>query len=990
VDEGVLAQAEEEMKDQPQLSAKLHDLLIIRRAFVKALSESYITAEDLMPELTRLVHTSEFLKNSVLVLDGFADFTPAQFSLMGELLCRCREVYVVLDMTRKQFLAPRSENALFHLSRGMIDGLSSLAEKAGVPVAPPIWLSEDQDHYESEELRFLERHYEQAQGVYSKPTTDLLFLEADTPNGEVEQVCAQILKLAREQGMHYRDMAIITTDLHTYGDILERKLLQAGVPFFSDNRHNLSGNIGVQTLLFALEAVEKNFTYETVFCYLKSGLFPERYMIDLMENYCIAAGIRGLKNFQRVWEWRPETISEEELAQINAQKGVFLEPLFALNGSIKGKMTVKQRVQALRSFMEQIRFQEQMESLSAELVRRGELELAQEYQQVQEQIETLFSQMEEMIGQERISLKELSEILETGFSEISVGVVPPTLDSLVIADMRRSRLADVKVVFVMGMNEGSFPSMSGGAGILNDADREQLKECHVALAPTAKKESLADRFHIYRTFTKPSKRLYFSCSRQNTDGKTLRPSYVLGQIRRLFPALTSIPEGVEIYHVRQGLEALAAGNMQETAALRSFYAEQPEYAGMLAMIDRGRNVKHVEEYIAPQTAGKLFAQPPLTSVTHLEQFAACQMAHFLKYGLHLKVRQEHQLRNLDMGNLYHEAFDIIFRRIGQEGLDFGMLQEEQKDALVEEGISQALEHFSSDLFDSSSKNDYTRTRMREILRLNLDAVLEQLSAGAYSNVKTELAFGMKGSEQHPPMRLEDSAFSLMGKIDRLDEAKGADGSSYLRVVDYKTGNTRFDFTGLMNGLQLQLMLYLSSAVEMKSGTRADGAFYYHIDEPVVELSAKEAAELAEDEKKELIRERQLQQLRMNGVLNSEEESVRLFETNLSSYQTSRVLEGLKLNKNGGFAASAPVIPERYMGMLMDEAKEQTVKLGDAMLTGAIDTNPYLYKKKKPCTYCEFSQVCGFNIGFSGYHYRRLQEQRMMEVLGSREAQSQEE
>jgi ATP-dependent helicase/nuclease subunit B len=461
-------------------------------------------------------------------------------------------------------------------------------------------------------------------------------------------------------------------------------------------------------------------------------------------------------------------------------------------------------------------------------------------------------------------------------------------------------------------------------------------------------------------------------------------------MKRLFPAMTVIHEGSEIYHVRQGLEALAAGKSTENAALYRFYAGQPEYAGELSMIDKGRSVKHVEEHIAPQTAQKLFAQPPLTSVTHLEQFAACQMAHFLKYGLHLKERQEYQLRSLDMGNLYHDAFDTIFRRIGQEGLDIRTLQEEQKEALVEEGICHALENFSSDIFDSSSKNDYTRTRMKEILRLNLDAVFEQLMAGAYSVEKTELAFGMKGSEQHPPMKLGNSAFSLMGKIDRLDEAKGADGSSYLRVVDYKTGNTSFDFTKVMNGLQLQLMLYLSSALGMKPDTKAAGAFYYHIDEPVVELSAKEIAALPENEKEALVHERQLQQLRMNGILNREDESVSLFETNLPNYQTSRVLTGLKMKKDGGLAKSDALIPEQYMKMLMDEAKEQTVRLGDEMLTGAIDTNPYLYEKKKPCEYCAFRQVCGFNIGFSGYHYRRIQKQKMIEVFGNREAQNQEE
>lgn len=990
VDEGVLAHAGEGLADQPQLSAKLHDLLVISRAFNKALSETYITAEDLMPELTRCVHTSDFLKNSVLVLDGFADFTPVQYTLMGELLCQCREIYVVLDMTEKQLAARRNENALFHLTRGIIDGLSELAERAGVPVGMPIWLSEETDYFESAELRFLERHFEQAQGVFSGQTRDLVFMEAESPAAEVEQVCAQILKLTREQGWNYRDMAIITTDLHTYGDILERKLLQAGIPYFSDSRHSLTGNIGVAAALAALDVVENNFSYESVFRYLKCGLFTDMHSIDLMENYCIAAGIRGVKKYERDWEWKPDAFTPEELALINEKKGELLRPLFALNSAIKGRLSVNERMRALRNWMEQIAFAEQMETLAQELVTRGELELSQEYRQVQGHMETLFAQIEELIGQERVSLKELADVIETGISEISAGIVPPTLDSLVIADMRRSRLADVKAVFVIGMNDGSFPAAVNGAGILSDSDREQLKSRHVRLAPTAKSESLTDKFHIYRTFTKPSNRLYFSYSRQSAEGKQLRPSYVLGQIKRLFPAMTQLSEKEDIYHVRQGLEVLASQQSRHDAALRSFYEQQPEYAGMLEMIDQGRSAGHRAEQISGQTAEKLFAQPPVTSVTHLEQFAACQMAHFLKYGLHLNPRQEHVLRSLDMGNLYHDAFDTIFRTMKREGLDFRKLSEADKIRLVESGIGHAMEGFSSDLFDSSFKNDYIRTRMKDVIRLNLDAVIGQLAAGAYTPVKTEMAFGMKGSIEYPPMRIADSAFSLMGKIDRLDEAESEDGSRYLRVVDYKTGSTRFDFTKLCNGLQLQLMLYLSSVLNMDSSARAAGAFYYHIDEPVVELTAEEIGSLSDEEKKGLIRERQLQQLRMNGILNQEEESVKLFEPGLSGYQTSHVLEGLKVKKDGSFSASAPVLPEKWLGLMMDEAKKQTVELGNKMLHGNVDTNPYLYKERKPCEYCEYRQACGFDTGFPGYQYRRLEEQSMASVLGNREVMGQEE
>lgn len=961
--------------DNAQLCAKLHDLTLISRAFNEELSHTYITAESILPEFAKHICESEFLKNAVLVFDGFSDFTPAQLDVLGELLSSCMEIYVVLDMTKEQLCGRKSENALFNLSRTIIDDLSALAEKSGVLVLDPIWMEDGKDYYESPEIRFLERSFEQSPAVFGERTRDIFVMEAENPSAEVEQVCAHILALVREQGMHYGDMAIITTDLDTYGEALEKKLLQAEIPFFSDNRHSIMGNVGVEAVLSALLCVGENFSYESVFRYLKCGLFSDLNLIDLMENYCIAAGLKGKSNFKRTWEWCPRFISEEELKRLNEEKEKLLAPLFRLNDSIKGRLTVSERLDALRGFLADISYDECMEELKKELISRGETELSQEYEQIPSCMENLFSQMEEMMGDQRIPLKELCDVIETSLDQLSVGVVPPTIDNLVIADMRRSRLENVSVIFVVGMNEGMFPAQKSGAGILSDIDREALRERDIKLAPTAKKESFTDKFYIYRTFTKPSCKLYMSYSRQSGDAKTLHPSYVLGQIRRIFPRLTIIPESEKIYHARQGLEVLARETGRQTP-LYKFYQDKPEYHYLLNMIEAGKNIEKSDIKISAGTAEKLFGSPAITSVSHLEKFAACEMSHFLRYGLRLNERQEHTLRALDFGNLYHDAFDIIFREAKKEGLEIENLGNEDIERLTELGINKALENFQNDIFESSSKNEYTLSRMRDVLKLNLEAVTMQLNAGKYKPVSTEMAFGMMGSDEHPPLAIENSPFSLMGKIDRLDEAVASDGTVYARIVDYKTGNTTFDYTKLVNGLQLQTMLYLL-AVSTEENTRPAGAFYYHVDEPIVDLDLREIEGLSEEQIRAAVHEKQLEALRLNGMLNIDGESVELFEKELLPNQASRVLAGLKLKKDGDFTATSPTVSEKTMNSLMDIAKEQTKRLGDGILAGNIDTNPYVYSHKKPCDYCEYRQICGFNAEFRGYQYRRIKTESIL-------------
>ncbi len=977
VDEAVLEKAAGDMENA-QLSAKIHDLLLISRAFNEELSGSYITAESILPEFVKCARNSEYLKNSVLVFDGFSDFTPAQYDVLAELLNTCMEIYVVLDMSRESLGKSSGENALFHLPRTIIDGLSTLAEKNNIAISDTIWIPEEtarEDYYVSSEVRFLERTFEQTLGVYPKPTEDIFLMEAESPETEVEQVVAHILKLAREEGYSYRDMAIITTNLETYGEYLEKKLMQAQIPYFSDNRHSLMGNVGVETVLSALLCVEENFSYEAVFRYLKCGFFSDLTLIDMMENYCIAAGLKGRKKFEKVWEWKPGFITEDDLQRLNEEKGIYLEPLFKLNGTIKGRLNVGERLSALQAFLESISYEERMNELAAELEARGEVELSQEYTQVLPYLEKLMAQMRDMIGSEKMSLRELCDVIESSFMAVSVGVIPPTVDNLVIADMRRSRLENVKAIFVIGMNDGLFPAQKGGAGILSDIDREELVQRNVKLAPTAKRESFSDKFYIYRAFTKPDGRLYLSCSRQSEDGKKLHPSYVLGQIRRIFPKLTSVSESEKIYHARQGLEILAGDVSNRT--LYDFYRKSPEYLPVLKMIEAGKNIKKSDVKIDAETAGQLFGTR-VTSVSHLEKFAACEMSHFLRYGLRLNERQEHTLRALDFGNLYHDAFDIIFRETKAAGETITELSPKRLEQLTELGINKALENFSSDIFESSAKNEYTFERMRGVLSLNLEAVILQLKAGKYAPVKTEMSFGMRGSDENPPLQIDGSPYALMGKIDRLDEAVAGD-MTYTRVVDYKTGNTKFDYTKLINGLQLQTMLYLSAVVDGKQSSQPAGAFYYHVDEPIVELNEAELSGMSEDEIREAVHEKQLEELRLNGILNTDGESLELFETGLSANTASKVLAGLKIKKDGDFAASSPVISGETMNSLMDIAKEQTIRLGEGILKGDVDTNPYIYEQKKPCDYCEYKQICGFNGAFPGYKYRRIGKRSILEA-----------
>ena len=75
-----------------------------------------------------------------------------------------------------------------------------------------------------------------------------------------------------------------------------------------------------------------------------------------------------------------------------------------------------------------------------------------------------------------------------------------------------------------------------------------------------------------------------------------------------------------------------------------------------------------------------------------------------------------------------------------------------------------------------------------------------------------------------------------------------DDKVYVKIIDYKTGNTSLDLVALYYGLQLQLAVYLDAAVELEQkkhpGKQVEpaGVFYYHIDDPMLDQEEDETDE----------------------------------------------------------------------------------------------------------------------------------------------------
>ena len=505
-----LTQIMEQNKSNPQLYFKLKDMKVIYESFRQYLKDTYLTAEELLKALENTVEQSRSVRNSVIVLDGYHGFTPIQLGLIGRLLTLTDELYVTMTLDhREEPSQMEAEHQLFYATKKTIQDLKKVAEQTGVEIRKPIMLGKDKiwRYKDAPALRFLEEHiYRHSRRFWNKETDAVTLFAARTPRSEVECISREILKLVRDEKFRYREMAVVTGDLDTYGPLFEQTFVRLGIPGFMDAKRDVLKNPFVEFLRALLLAVQEDFSYESMFRLLRSGMTPvDRRETDLLENYVIARGIRGFSGWKREWKYPLKQMTEEELAEVNALREKALSGLEPLRKSLKDKKAdAEVMTRSIYEYLTDLSVQEHLLQYEQQFEQEGNLSLAKEYSQIYGMVMDLFDKLVMLLGDCQVSLEEYAQLLDAGFSEMKVGLIPAGTDQVVVGDMERSRLKDIKILFFAGVNEGSVPRQKDSGGLLSEMDRETLLSQNVELSPTSRQETCIQKYYMYVNLTRPS------------------------------------------------------------------------------------------------------------------------------------------------------------------------------------------------------------------------------------------------------------------------------------------------------------------------------------------------------------------------------------------------------------------------------------------------------------------------------------------------------
>jgi len=979
------------------LSYKLRDLHTLYRGFLNYIEERFITTEETLDRLRGVLERSLLVRKSVIVFDGFTGFTPVQNRVIQELMLRAQKVIVTVTMdTRENPYVMDGEQKLFHLSKKTIHDLDKLCTEAGaqrekdeVITGKQVFRYRDNaglSHLERELFRYPYREFQQEQN-------SIRIFEATNPKEELRQVCLMIRELVQKELYCYRDIAVITGDLERYGFLAKEEFARFGIPFFLDKTNKLVLNPFIEFIRSALLVVIQNYSYEAVFHFLRcglSGVSPED--TDRLENYVMTVGIRGKNAWSKPFKRRQKG-QEEAVWQLDALNAVRGKIVSMLEPLMVKKATGRELVTALYEFILKAEIENGLNVYVQEFKEKNDLVRAKEYEQIYRLVMELLEQICALLGDEELTIKEFADILDAGFAEIKLGTIPQSVDKVVIGDIERTRMSEIKTLFFVGINDGIIPRSGGMGGIISDIDREFLQESEFELAPTPRQQMYIQRLYLYMTMTKPSSLLFLSYAKVDNEGKSIRPAYLINTVIKLFPNL--VIEKPQLRSIEEQLDSFSDAMGYLVELLRRYAIDG--LAGKEDEKDRRvfftlydtcvRNEKYAPivegmkraafEYLANakgaklprELAGLLYGQILKNSISRLEKFAACAYAHFLQYGLKLSERDKYSFESVDMGNVFHAVLELFAEQLTENGYTWFDFPKEIGEQLVNKCLERYAAAYGETVLYSSKRNEYMITRMKRILLRTVQTLQYQLRQGAFEPEGVELSFQMASELDAINISLsEEEKMQLIGRIDRMDTCRRSD-KLYVKVIDYKSGSRKFDIAALYYGLQLQLVVYMNAALELQKKKNPDmhvipaAMLYYHVSDPVMETQEgnPDGAE---------IEKAILDELKMTGMVNDEEEIIKLLD---KDFETKSTVLPVAKKKDGSYTQASCVLSSADFETVSDYVNVKIKELGTSILNGDIALSPYEQKDMTACTYCNYKSVCGFDKKLGAGLVRHLEE-----------------
>jgi ATP-dependent helicase/nuclease subunit B len=989
------------------LKEKLKEIATIYLRFEETLHLRYIDADDDLTLMAEKLPESTQFDGAEIWIDEFSGFTPQEYSVIEKLLKKAKRVSVCLCTDYLFDEIPFSSGDVFTPVRNTALKLRELAQKNQIAIEMPVTFKEEPfyRYKDSPELAHLEGYFfTYPYKRYSNPTKDIEIFTASNIYTEIEEAARNIQSLCREKGIRFKDIAVVTRNLAEYEGLISAIFPQYSIPFFIDRKKPVDSHPLVTLVVSMMDIFVHNWTYESVFRYLKTGLTGiAREEIDILENYVLANGIRGNQwTREEDWDYRPDSgfytgdMTEREYSiidRVNRTRRNIIKPLMDFRKKTRGRTPVRVMCSAVYELLCELGIPELIEERIDDLREAGSLSLANEYGQIWNIVMEVLDQMVEAMGEESMGIERFREVLSIGFSEHKIGLIPPSLDQVLVGSVERSRSHELKALFILGVNDGVFPAPPGEEGILSDGDRNVLRNMGVELAQDTRTQAFEEQFIIYSTLSTTGGSLFISYPIADHEGRTMRPSIIISRLKKLFPMigernnLTETDKPEEIFNmvsaplptfnqlisaVRQGI--LGHGVNPMWKHVRDWYEGQDSWKERVDRVVEWMGYTNQVEKVGEKRAAMLYGSPMYSSISRLEQYASCPFSYYLRYGLGARERRVYRLTPPDMGSFMHDCIDVFSSRIKESGIGWEDFDKEWCRQEISSIVDELLEKRMGWLINNSDRYRYLVVRLKRVVARAIWVIREHIIRSGFDPVGYEVSFGEGRNTMFPPIVLElpsGDKVHLVGRIDRVDALKGDEGT-YIRIIDYKSGSRSFKLSDVYYGLQIQLVTYLGAVMDNGRGILGDkilpaGMLYFKIDDPLIRLTG----EADEGDIEKAI----MKKLKMDGLVLADVNLIREMDRDIEG---ASLIVPARINKNGKLGKSSAASMDQF-DSLCRYSKDLLIRMAQEIMEGNAHINPYRDKKTTACKYCPYSSVCQFDPSFQDNRYRFIKDMKEEEV-----------
>jgi ATP-dependent helicase/nuclease subunit B len=963
--EQVLSQMQKD--ESKNLSAlKFADIGVVFREYLKFIEGRFIDPYIQLNLACQAVAGSELVRGARLWVDGFSSFTVSEREILAELLKTVADAQIALCLDPSKVDVKNDEQvSLFYPTERTYADLVEIVKKCKLQLAEPIILDTAVRFSGCRQLEHIERKIFDLKAAKIPAEGNVRIVSAANARGEAKFVAREILRLVKEKDYRYRDIAVIASDIERYQHYVKAYFEDYSIPFFIDKRKPLNQHPVVALISSVLQVVTAGFLHSDIFAYLKTGLVPiDSYDVDLLENYCLAFGIDG-SDWTRDEDWHfaaeEEQFDEQRINQIRRRVRA---PLFELRNKLLSVDEPSKKISAdiftreFFDFLEALEVRETLEKRIEQAQAKNKLASVGEHRQLYTRLIDTFDELTEVFSRRPMRCEDYFAIINSAFSQLTLALIPPTLDEVLVGSIDRSRHPDLKAVFLIGATQKQFPSPINYDSLLTDEDRQAAESADFSLGDTME-QSLAQRQYLaYIAFTRPSQFLCITYPATDDKGSSVVRSQFIDNLGALFEDLkeeTAAAEQIDIEKVGSRAE------LADWLCSDGRYDGLPENISSDEMLgELGSVVRYAKEYdnrarLDRETVDELFGAETASSATKLGTFAACPYQHFARYVLKLKEREEFRFEPLDLGIFYHSVLDALLKKLRQSNRDFAAIADKELLEILREQISGFVQtdSFISHFVRHSAHNRFIIHTAGEVLEDCVVAIAQMVRAGSFKPELSEVSF-----DDYKIGLSENRRLILRGKIDRLDTAD-VNGEKVGVVFDYKRRPKTFGWSQFYHGLDMQAGIYMS-AVREASGLKCKiekvaGAFYMPVEREIKSVGIDEVPE-----------KQNSFNYKAKGIFNGEFSGQldSILSSGWSKFYNFRVTS--KDGQYGNYNVSGVLKPEDFEKVLQF-TRDKIVQLAEEIIRGRIDIRPYRLGGKSPCSYCRYKPVCRFDWQINDYN-----------------------